>query len=130
MHEVAQDRRDAGHLRQHQRRRRWPGHPLPVLASVLSSGVIHGNDGRSARGLEARLQWAAEAGGRQNFSAERSTSGARASGKKRDVWKGGAGSMSRAIRSVAALLLLALASSGAMMAAKDRPVNFSGTWKL
>lgn len=38
--------------------------------------------------------------------------------------------MSRAIRNVAALLILALATSGAMMAAKDRPVNFSGTWKL
>ena len=47
MHEVAQDRRHAGDLRQHQRRRCWSGHPLPVLASVLASGVLHGNDGRS-----------------------------------------------------------------------------------
>ncbi len=38
--------------------------------------------------------------------------------------------MSRAIRNVAVLLLLALAGTGAMAAAKDMPVNFSGTWKL
>jgi len=38
--------------------------------------------------------------------------------------------MNRAIRSVAAALLLAAAAAGTMAASKDRQVDFSGTWKL
>jgi hypothetical protein len=38
--------------------------------------------------------------------------------------------MSRAIRNVTVLLLLVLAAGGARAASKDRPINFSGTWKL
>jgi hypothetical protein len=38
--------------------------------------------------------------------------------------------MNRAARNVMAVLLLSLAAAGAMAAAKDRMVNFSGTWKL
>jgi hypothetical protein len=38
--------------------------------------------------------------------------------------------VSRAIRNVAVFLLMVLAAGGARAAAKDKPVNFSGTWKL
>ena len=38
--------------------------------------------------------------------------------------------MNRAIRNVAATLLLALAAAGAMAATKDQQIDFSGTWKL
>jgi len=38
--------------------------------------------------------------------------------------------MKHAIKSVAAMLLLGLAVAGTAEAAKDKPVDFSGTWKL
>jgi len=38
--------------------------------------------------------------------------------------------MNRTVRNMVATLWLALAAAGAMAASKDRPINFSGTWKL